>query len=249
MTVLKKSITTSFFYVFISFQLHAQIIPRFEVGGGVGTMVYQGDLSEPFYGDIHQLRMAYALYLSKPLTDTWSIRFNAAFGHLASNESDYNHPTYHQLRNFSFHNSTKDLALLGVYNFMNNNYDVNSRKIQTYFMAGFGMAFMNGTKNWSKINTTVFPAKSSTAVGLGIDTVHVMPSILPVIPIGLGIKYRTFDNFFITAEAVYRYTFSDYIDGFSYAANPYQNDGYYSLQVGVSYVFNRNRMNCPKLKQ
>lgn len=249
MTVLKKSITALLFCLFISFQLHAQITPRFEVGAGIGTMVYQGDLSEPFYGDIHQLRMAYALYLSKPITDTWSIRFNVALGHLASNENDYNNPAYHQQRNFSFHNSTQELALLGVYNFMKSNYSFNDKKLQTYIMAGAGIALMQGSRDWSKMNTNVFPAKSATVKGLGFDTTRAMPKALPVIPIGIGAKYKIADNFFMHAEVLYRYTFSDYIDGFSYAANPYQNDSYYSLTVGVSYVFTRNRMNCPKLKQ
>jgi hypothetical protein len=55
------------------------------------------------------------------------------------------------------------------------------------------------------------------------------------------------NRIFINAEATYRITASDYIDGFSFSGNPVKNDHYYGLTLGISYRFGWNGISCPKV--
>ena len=41
----------------------------------------------------------------------------------------------------------------------------------------------------------------------------------------------------IKARLIYRFSFSDYIDGFSLSANPSHKDSYYSANIGLRYRF------------
>ena len=55
--------------------------------------------------------------------------------------------------------------------------------------------------------------------------------LLPVIPVGAGIKWMVTPCIAVNAEATLRISFSDYIDGFfSYAANPKRKDAYYDCR-------------------
>ena len=51
------------------------------------------------------------------------------------------------------------------------------------------------------------------------------------------------------AEASYRFTFTDYLDGFSEVANPKKKDYYSSYSVGLIYTLGvKNTLNCPPMK-
>ncbi|MEI6898562.1 MAG: hypothetical protein WCL00_01690 [Bacteroidota bacterium] len=62
---------------------------------------------------------------------------------------------------------------------------------------------------------------------LAADINHGTPRVLPVIPIGAGVEFPLSQKLFLTTEASYRLTLSDYIDGFSIAADPNKKDHYY----------------------
>ncbi|MBC7651870.1 MAG: hypothetical protein H7101_08980, partial [Deinococcales bacterium] len=108
--------------------------------------------------------------------------------------------------------------------------------------------FLNIKRDWSKINTSFFDTKSTAIIGLGIDTLHSTPKVLAIIPIGVGVNYAITNRIGIKAEATYRFTFSDYIDGFKYAANPSAVDNYYGLSLGISYKLINNSFSCPPIK-
>ena len=104
-------------------------------------------------------------------------------------------------------------------------------------------------RDWSRIDTTFFNSKSTAIIGLGKDTLHATPKVVPVIPVGIGLKYAITDKIGIKAEATYRFTFSDYIDGFSYAVNPDTKDKYYGLSIGLSFNLAKNNYKCPSIRQ
>jgi long-subunit fatty acid transport protein len=69
-----------------------------------------------------------------------------------------------------------------------------------------------------------------------------------VIPLGAGIRYTLNARWSLNAELDYRFSFSDYIDGFSKSANPNAMDAYYSLSAGLNYHFLNKGIKCPPLK-
>jgi hypothetical protein len=117
-----------------------------------------------------------------------------------------------------------------------------------YIMAGAGLSFLNIRRDWSRLNTIAFDSKSSTQIGLGTDTLHALPKVLPVVPIGAGIRWAVARKISVNAEANMRFSFSDYIDGFSYSANPKAKDGYYSISLGISFVLGGDGVRCPMVR-
>ncbi|MDB5210110.1 MAG: thrombospondin type 3 repeat-containing protein, partial [Sediminibacterium sp.] len=75
------------------------------------------------------------------------------------------------------------------------------------------------------------------------------PRTLLVIPVGGGVRWMVSPRIAVNAEALMRFSFSDYIDGFSYAANPKHNDGYYGLSLGVGFILGENGMKCPRVRK
>jgi outer membrane receptor protein involved in Fe transport len=70
--------------------------------------------------------------------------------------------------------------------------------------------------------------------------------LIPVLPMGIGIRYPISSRISINAETSYRFTFTDYLDGFSKAANDSRRDSYLSHTVGLIYKFRNNlMMKCP----
>jgi opacity protein-like surface antigen len=134
-----------------------------------------------------------------------------------------------------------------VFDFADQTLD-NTGRISPYVFAGGALSFLNIHRDWSKFNFAAFDSKSPILVGLGQDTIHKAPSVLPVIPIGAGLKYTINPHWSMTTELNYRYSFSDYIDGFSKSANPHANDSYYSLSIGINYHLFNNSIKCPPAK-
>jgi hypothetical protein len=73
--------------------------------------------------------------------------------------------------------------------------------------------------------------------------------LIPVFPVGAGLRYQLSNSFALHAEAVYRFTLTDYLDGFKYSVNPDKRDSYYGLSVGISFRLGNNRFRCPEVKE
>ena len=108
-----------------------------------------------------------------------------------------------------------------------------------YIFAGAGFAFTNIKRDWSNKNTTIFGEGSDVQNGLTIDAAKSLPRIIPVVPVGVGVRYALNDRFSLIGETSYRFSRTDYLDGFSQAANPGKNDHYLSHSIGVIYSFNK----------
>ena len=80
------------------------------------------------------------------------------------------------------------------------------------------------------------------------DIEHELPRSEFIIPIGIGVRYALTDKVGLHAEGAYRYTSTDYLDGFSQAGNPLRDDSYYKFSVGVSYKLGKkDALDCPKV--
>ncbi len=227
----------------------AQSKSSYEIGINVGTLIYQGDLSQSAFGSTKDLKPAVGIYVGKDLNAYFSLRANLTIGKIGADESQFSYPAYKKFRNFMFTTPITEFSTVLVWNILGQSADRDYRKLSPYIFAGAGISFLNVNRDWSKIDTTVFNSKSAAIIGLGKDTLQATPRILPVIPLGIGLKYAITDKIGINAEATYRLAFSDYIDGFSYAANPNTTDKYYGISIGVSLNLARNNYKCPRVRR
>ncbi len=229
-------------------QSNAQFIPsKWEIGLNLGTLIYQGDLSAGDLGYTYNLKPSVSVWAAKSIDDYFSIRYSLLRGDIGADESTYASPEWRRHRNFKFNSSVTEFSTSFVWDLFGKTYREGMRRFSPYFFAGAGFSILNVKRDWSRFDTTYFNSKTSASEGLAIDSTHKTPWIIPVIPVGAGLRYMISDHFFLNAEASYRITMSDEIDGFKYSGNPQKNDHYYGLTIGLSYRFGSDRTACPKM--
>jgi opacity protein-like surface antigen len=221
--------------------------PKYEFGINIGFLVYQGDLTPEKLGSFRTQKLAFGFHASRILGPAFSLRGNMVIGTLIGNDAVYPFPEYRQQRNFNFISPVTELSAQLVWNVAGRNYA--DKGFSPYLFAGAGVSFLNIKRDWSQINANYFGELSEIWPGLAIDAAHQPPHILPVFPVGAGMKYFFTPRWAINAEASYRLDFTDYLDGFSKAANPSRNDHYLNYAIGLIYrPFKKGRMDCPALK-
>lgn len=222
--------------------------PRYEFGINFGFLVYQGDLTPKQLGSFETQRFSLGLHASKIMSPSFSWRANLLIGSLKGDDAKYSKPEYRQQRNFLFTSPAKELSVQMVWNPLARNYT--EKGFSPYVFAGGGLSLLKIRRDWSRINTSYFSSESSEIwAGLAADSAHTLPKVIPVVPLGAGVKYFFSPRWAVNAESSYRLSFTDYIDGFSQAANPKKNDHYLNYAVGVIYrTGNKNRLGCPVVK-
>ncbi|MBS1511414.1 MAG: hypothetical protein JST86_11275 [Bacteroidetes bacterium] len=247
-SVFKISALTVVFTGFHITFVHAQIdLSKYEVGLSGGVLVYQGDLTPSRLGSYKTLKPQLGLHVYRIINPSFSLRFNITRGKLYGNDAKYSSPEWRQQRNFNFTTPLTELSVLGVWNIMASR----QPRFAPYVFAGAGLGFVHIKRDWSKLDGTVFGDGSDVAAGLAADIAKKLPRAIPVIPVGAGVRYTINDNFSAIAETNYRLSRTDYLDGFSQAANPKQNDHYLSHSIGIIYSFgkkSKSSVACPKMR-
>ena len=223
--------------------------PKYEYGIMGGTLIYQGDLSPSPLGTYQHLKPAIQLFASKVLDESFALRANISRGSIDGNDAWYASPAWRRVRNFSFNTSITELSANLVWNFYSYHPEGTVKKLSTYVFGGAGFSVLQVQRDWSHLNMAALGTENSFTKGLGADTIHTPPSIIPVLPFGAGVRYQISPELSIAAEFTYRITFTDYLDGFSKSANPNMNDFYYGYSVGLVYSPEKNLLRCPKIVQ
>lgn len=234
--------------IFSSSVMSQSIFPKYELGIYGGTFIYQGDLTPSPIGSYRFITPSFQISIAKLLDENFAIRANFNRGDINGDDSRYATPNWRRQRNFSFNTSITELSGSLVWNFYTYTPDGTKRKLSTYIFGGAGISFLNIKRNWSGIDTTVFNSKTVVLAGLAKDTLHRLPAVIPVIPVGVGIRYALNNQLSIAAELTYRITFTDYLDGFSKSADPTHNDYYYGYSIGLIYTFEKSVLKCPRVK-
>lgn len=219
--------------------------PKYEFGLHLNTFIYQGDLTPERLGSFKTMRWGVTLFGSKILSPSFSLRTNLAIGGLRGDDAVYDNPEYRKQRNFNFRTRVIELSQLMVWNPMNKNYS--DKGFSPYLFTGVGLNSVKIKRDWSNFNAEYF---DDELLGkLDLDIQHSVPKIIPVIPVGAGFRYDISSKLAVSAEANYRFTFTDYLDGFSEAANPNRKDNYYTIGVGLIYrAGKKNTLNCPVVR-
>src|SRR5205085_6911001 len=139
-------------------------------------------------------------------------------------DAKYSNPSWRQERNFRFISPVYEFSAQLVLDIMGRNYDRPAKSLSPYVFVGAGYSFINVHRDWSRINPAVFTGETDTQVGLVADSLSPLKRGTAVFPIGLGIRYALTRKISIIGETSYRFVPTDYLDGFSYSANPSRND-------------------------
>jgi len=223
-------------------------LPKYEIGVSAGAFVYQGDLTPSSLGSFKTMKPVIGVSASRILNPWFSIRANLMVGKIAGDDAKYASPSWRRDRNFNFSSSLTEVSVLAVWNIFGNNGNPQSG-FSPYLFGGAGYTFLHIRRDWSKMNTSVFGAESTVQTGLNADSAHALPRGIPVFPLGIGMRYPLTGSLSLSAEAAYRFSFTDYLDGFSKSGNPVRKDHYTSYSIGVIYSLGRrNRMACPVIR-
>jgi len=221
-------------------------VSKYEIGAGAGVFIYQGDLTPSRLGSYKTLKPVVSLDVNRMISPLLSLRTNLVFGSLKGDDSKYEIPAYRQQRNFNFRTPVFELSELLVADLLQDNLSRQPFKLSPYVFSGLGLTVLNIKRDYSRFNAEYFASETSTIRGLAADAQHSLPKLVPVIPIGVGIKYPLSQKIMISAETSYRFTFTDYLDGFSKAADDRKKDRYQSHTIGIIYRFvTNNIMKCP----
>lgn len=218
---------------------------RYEFGIGIGMLVYQGDLTPSAFGSHRTARFGLSLTGGKLISPSFSFRGNLLWGALSGDDAKFSTPAYRQERNFNFSALVRELSGQIVWR------PLKEKKLTPYLFGGAGLTSLRIERDWSGINYSFFDAEASgMAAALAVDSAHRLPGVTPVLVSGLGVKYFITEALALNAEYSYRIMRTDYLDGFSIAANPDKKDHYMNYSIGVSYHTGRKnrKLDCPVIK-
>jgi hypothetical protein len=220
---------------------------KYEVGAAIGAFVYQGDLAQGRFGSWRTAKPGIILHGSRKINSTMAVRLNLSVASLKGDDAKFNTPAYRQQRNFNFRTPLIELSPQIVWSPWG--WDEVGARISPYAFAGVSLAYLRVRRDYSGFNPSHFTLEENLPARIAEDMQRRTPTILPAVPVGAGVRYAVSPSIVINGEVNYRHTFSDYIDGFSIAANPRLNDHYYSVSVGVIYRFGKkNAWDCPPVK-
>ena len=219
---------------------------KWQIGANAGVFIYQGDLTPSIVGSYKTPSPVFGLYVNRVITPSFAVRANIAAGMLRGNDAAYNYPAYRQQRNFKFATPVAEVSALVVWNIFGNNGNELGNTFSPYAFVGVGASFIKVARDFTGLNKSLFSNGSAEQIGLAADLATTPPTIIPVIPLGIGVEYYVSPKISLTFETNFRYTFTDYIDGFKFAANPAKKDYYHAHTIGVLYRFGgKEKLGCP----
>lgn len=208
----------SVFTILFSVQATAQ---RSEVGFGLGTFNYTGDLARS-YNFLNSKPAATVFYRSN-MSKVVSFRVSITGGKIGASDKRPIDP-FAQKRNASFNIFVMEASSVFEYHFLNWRDERRILRYSPYFFGGLALFGMSG--NGQKT------ASYSNFQG--------------AIPFGVGIKYILNPKWYVALEFGARKTFFDYLDNISTGnqkhknyqyGNPFDNDAYYFLGLTLTRTF------------
>ena len=228
-----------FFILILSFtKAQAQFS---EVGLGVGTMTYNGDLQQKF--SYSNPSIGITGYYKNNFSDVLSLRLGLTLGQLKDNDRT----PFDELaknREASFSSFLYEAAATLEYNFLDYKSGKGVVNFSPYVFFGLAAVGQNGTSTYYFTTTSGSPQKVEKKYNNGI---------MLAIPFGLGVKYSLSPALDLNFEFGARKVFSDKLDNISrdgdvntkdyVHGSKETDDWYYFTGISVSYSF--YRIVCP----
>ena len=208
--------------LFISLSAQAQ---KIEVGGGLGGMLYKGDVSPALNPRFY--RPAANLFVRYNASRSFSMRAGLGIGSIGATDRISRDP-FQQTRGYSFRSSISEATFDIEYNFLNYKLLPKAKNWTPYVFGGVGL---------SSFRNPVVRAR-------GIIN----------FPLGLGVKYEINRPWSVGLEFGTRFMKHDYVDGLGERTygittnkvaqgNPVLRDSYTYTALTVSYTF--YKIVCP----
>lgn len=201
---------------------NAQLSQRSEVGVGIGTFNYTGDLVRNYNFGFSQ--PAVSLFYRANLSQVISVRTSLTMGRLAANDNRDPIDAFALQRANSFDISLIEGSLAFEYHFLDWRDSKRRLRFTPYLFGGFALFGFSGND-------------TKTAAYSNVQT---------AIPFGGGFKYVLNPKFYIALEFGVRKTFFDYLDNISDGdpsfknyqyGDRYDNDNYYFLGFSITRTF------------
>ena len=230
---------TGFFSTSTTAQLKSS---PYEIGIHAGTGLYAGDLTPTLLSPYKSPGLWIGFSGSKKLGNAFAVQAKLSIGKVKADDANYAEPEFRQQRNFNFKTRVIEFTANLFWNPLGSD-----RVITPYFFAGAGLSFLKIKRDYSNLNPEYFYNDPAITEGLPEDAAQRLPRIIPVLPVGAGIRYSLSKKISLDLQTSYRLMSNDYLDGFSKAANPAKKDHYYTHTIGVIYSFGaKNTIACPK---
>ncbi|MBN2522044.1 MAG: hypothetical protein JXB24_02170 [Bacteroidales bacterium] len=221
---------------------------RYEVGGGIGVTQVFGDIGgtideKNWFGlkdiKIDETRLAFPLYARYKLDPVYALKVNTilAWGNGTDANSRNDRGRSYKTMLFEFSAQAeyyfipeerryRSAAMFNKRGMLNNYMSFNA-----YAFLGIGGVYSISHVTFTQDITPVDEIKNNN---IGI-----------VFPFGLGLKYIIDDRWLVNAELGYRYSVSDYIEGYRQTEDSKHNDVYYFLTFSVGYRLKTSRRGLP----
>jgi hypothetical protein len=212
----------------------------YELGVHIGTFIYQGDLTPTAVGSFNTAAFSVGINAKKKLSNNVSLRMEVNTGGLKGDDSKYVHPAWRQQRNLRFNARVTEVVGMLVWSPFETD-----QRLSPYFFGGIGYSLLRIKRDYSDYNAEYFAAETVTE-RLATDISRSVPRSVPIIPMGIGLRYPLTTALSVNTEVSFRYMNSDYLDGFSEAGNPDKKDYYYLFSLGINYsLLRNNNLKCP----
>ena len=206
----------------------------FEIGFSGGISTYQGDLSSPTRGSFKDAAPLGNAFLRYHFTSGLRARLALSGGVLKGDDAQWTEPEYRQHRAFKFTAALLEIALLAEYDFLkpialkHPNFHLG-----LYAFGGVGIAYTHVNRDFSRFDASYF-GTGDPATKWQQDRDAPAGNTALVLPLGFGVSYRVNPSITAFVEAGYRFSFTDKLDGFSYAVASSDQDGYTLYKLGVA---------------
>ncbi len=215
---------------------------KWELGGQLGGMGYQGDLNPNSYMDFSSLKPGYGLFLKRNVSKVFALKLNYLGGKSSGN--DLNWDEERKARGFESNTSVNELSLLLDWDILGKSRyreDGTFRKrFSPYLFAGIGAAFVGDAGlNYNNPDNIIDPnyPKRPNLPGVAKDRVAEKPTTDFTVPFGAGVRIDLTRQWVLGLEYGLRPVFNDYLDGLSEGGDPTQDDWYSFLGLNLSYRF------------
>jgi Domain of unknown function (DUF6089) len=204
----------------------AQITQRSEIGFGLGTFNYTGDLVRSY--DFGFSQPAATIFYRANISKVVSFRASFTAGRLSANDASAPVDAFAVQRNASFDIFLSEVSGVYEYHFLDWRDNIRRLRFTPYLFAGLALFNISGATNRTEQYSTIQLA----------------------VPFGGGVKYVVNPQYYISLEIGMRKTFFDYLDNISdgdkgYKTYQYGNKNDYDNYFFLGVTFTRTFYDIP----